>query len=468
MPRDRYPKATFFRVIVEYVGVNWAAVVNENVCSGRTSLSQTALLNEKRRHIQNYKNIIHPFSNFRYYWDILLIVGMIIILLITPYQAAFSITQETLVPTFIKNSLLLLCCGDMFVNISTGYFDKRRSIVEMERKKIIERYVKHGTFFTDLFGSFPTDVIFVNMWNECKVTRKIVSLLLPIVIISMKQPDYTRTNFWIDDADLWDKPTDTQYFFSLLLTIGNCLRSGFLKNDRRNVFDLYVIIIAQIMGTLLMSLLIVRLMQYMKGTYSSKFKYQCAVRQLNQYMRHKQLPRRTQRRIINYYEFRFLHHYFRESDIINTLSLQLRQEIIMLSCQKLVENVSFFDNLPFALLNHIVTLLKSEIFLTNDVIIRANERGNCMYFIGSGTVAVYTISGKEVCHLEDGAYFGEIALVMTDERRVASVVAVEICKLYRLDRVDFTRTIHRYPMLWDNIKKIAIERHERTMMLDTY
>ncbi|XP_035733688.1 potassium/sodium hyperpolarization-activated cyclic nucleotide-gated channel 1-like [Vespa mandarinia] len=478
--------------------------------------SQTALLNEKRRHLQNYKNIIHPFSNFRYYWDILLIVGMTIILLITPYQAAFNITQETLVPIFIKNSLLLLCCGDMFVNVSTGYFDKRRSIVEMKRKKIIERYVKHGTFFTDLFGSFPTDVIFVNMWNECKVTRKIVSLLcifrffslkaytdklaytkkisishyrriiiffwliifihwlscifwlVPIIIISIKQPDYTRTNFWIDDADLWNKPTDTQYFFSLLLTIGNCLRSGFLKNDRRNVFDLYVIIIAQIMGTLLTSLLIARLMQYMKGAYSSKFKYQCAVRQLKQYIRHKQLPRRTQRRIINYYEFRFLQHYFRESNIINTLSLQLRQEIIMLSCQKLVENVSFFDNLPFALLNHIVTLLKSEIFLTNDVIVRANERGNCMYFIGSGTVAVYTISGKEVCHLEDGAYFGEIALVMTDEHRVASVVAVEICKLYRLDRVDFTRTIHRYPMLWDHIKKIAIERYERTMILDTY
>lgn len=27
--------------------------------------SHTAILNEKRRHIRNYKNIIHPFSNFR-------------------------------------------------------------------------------------------------------------------------------------------------------------------------------------------------------------------------------------------------------------------------------------------------------------------------------------------------------------------------------------------------------------------
>lgn len=386
----------------------------------------------------------------------------------------------------------------------------------MERKKIIKRYVKHGTFFTDLFGSFPTDVIFVNMWDEYKITRKIVSLLcmfrsfslkaytdklaytkkisishyrytiiffwliifihwlscifwlVPIVTTSMKQPLYPRTDSWIHAADLWYKSKETQYFFALLLTIGNCLRSGFLKNYQRNMPDHYIVIITQIIGALLMWFLISRLMQYVKGMYSSKFKYEYAIRQLKQYMRHKQLPRRTQRRIINYYEFRFLRRYFHESDIINTLSLQLRQEIIMHSCRKLVENVTFFNNIPFALLNHIVTLLKSEIFLTNDVIIRANDPGNCMYFIGSGTVAVYTISGKEICHLEDGAYFGEIALVMANERRIASVVAVEICELYRLDRVDFARTILRYPMLWDHIKKIAIERHEKTMILDTY
>ncbi|KAF7405036.1 hypothetical protein HZH66_003942 [Vespula vulgaris] len=475
--------------------------------------SYTAILQEKYRQIKNYKNIIHPFSNFRYYWDILLIVGITIILFLTPYQAAFGITQDTLTPTFIKNVLLFICCLDIFVNISTGYYDNRQSIIEMERKKIIKRYMKHGRFFADLFGSFPTDVIFLNMWNEYKVTRKIVSLLcvfrsfslktyinrlahtkliivsyyrnfiiffwliifihwltcifwlVPIATTSMKQPIYPREDSWIHYTDLWYKSKEKQYFYSLLLTIGNCLRSGFLKNDQRNVPDLYVVIIAQITGALGMWFIIAKLMEYMQGAQSSKYRYQSAIRQLKQYMRHKQLPPRIQYRIINYYEFRFQHRYFRKFEIVSTLSLQLRQEIIMHSCRKLVENVTFFNNLPFGILNRIVSLLKSEIFLTNDMIVRANEPGNCMYFIGSGTVAVYTMFGKEICHLEDGAYFGEIALIMEDERRVASVVAVEICELYRLDRADFARTILPYPILWDNIKKTAVERHERTMIL---
>ncbi|XP_043491455.1 potassium/sodium hyperpolarization-activated cyclic nucleotide-gated channel 2-like [Polistes fuscatus] len=424
--------------------------------------SRTSILREKRRHIRNNKEIIHPFSNFRYYWDFLLILGMTINLLIVPYQASFGIIRETLIPGIIKNSLLLLCCADMLVNLSTGYFDKSQSIVEMERKKIIKQYMKHGTFFTDLLGSFPTDVIFVKMWDEYKVTREVVSLIYAFRLFSLNvYISQAIIDSWIHEIDLWYKPESIQYLFSLLITIGNCLRSRLYKSDRQNMPDIYVIIIAEIIGTLITWYLIARLVQYFKGTNSSKLRYQSAVGQLTKYMRHKQLPRHTQRRIIDYYEFRFQQRYFRESDILNTLSLQIRQEIVMHSCRKLVENVTFFNNLPLVILNRIVALLKSEIFLTNDVIVRANEPGNCMYFIGSGTVAVYTVSGKEVCHLKDGAHFGEIALVMADERRVASVVAVEICELYRLDRADFARTIHLYPMMWEQIKNIAIERHEK-------
>lgn len=68
----------------------------------------------------------------------------------------------------------------------------------------------------------------------------------------------------------------------------------------------------------------------------------------------------------------------------------------MHACKKLVENVSFFRNLPMNLLVRIISCLQIQVFLTNDVIIRAGTPGKCMYFISTGTVAVYTKSGKEV------------------------------------------------------------------------
>lgn len=68
----------------------------------------------------------------------------------------------------------------------------------------------------------------------------------------------------------------------------------------------------------------------------------------------------------------------------------------MHSCRKLVENVAFFKNLPLALIVRIVSSLRSEIFLVNDVIVKANTPGNSMFFIATGTVAVFTNSGREV------------------------------------------------------------------------
>lgn len=71
-------------------------------------------------------------------------------------------------------------------------------------------------------------------------------------------------------------------------------------------------------------------------------------------------------------------------------------------------------------------------------------------------------------HLEDGAHFGEIALVMKDELRVASVVAVDICELFRLDRKDFMRAVYPYPDLLNNVQHIAYDRMERTAILDEH
>lgn len=197
-------------------------------------------------------------------------------------------------------------------------------------------------------------------------------------------------------------------------------------------------------------------------------KYSQMVKQLIEFMRHKQLPYYTQKRILTYYEFHYQKNYFRENEIYATISGQLRQEIVMQTCRQLVENVEFFRDLPLNLLIRIVSCLRSEIYLTNDVVVKAKTVGMSMYFISSGTVAVYTASGKEVCHLEDGAYFGEVALVTKDALRVASVIAVEICELYRLDKKDFVKAIHPYPDLLEKIQKIAADRMEKTQMLDEH
>lgn len=70
--------------------------------------------------------------------------------------------------------------------------------------------------------------------------------------------------------------------------------------------------------------------------------------------------------------------------------------------------------------------------------------------------------------MEDGSHFGEIALVMKDQLRTASVVAIEISELLVLEHIDFVRAIHPYPDLLNKIKRIAADRLERISMLDEF
>lgn len=72
------------------------------------------------------------------------------------------------------------------------------------------------------------------------------------------------------------------------------------------------------------------------------------------------------------------------------------QELLLHNYAKLLNNVELFGHLPRAIVTQFAGVLRSEIFMTNDVLVRAGTHGDALYFIASGTVAVYNNVGKEV------------------------------------------------------------------------
>ena len=74
-----------------------------------------------------------------------------------------------------------------------------------------------------------------------------------------------------------------------------------------------------------------------------------------------------------------------------------------------------------------------------------------MYFIQHGTVDILTTSGKVIGQLHDGNFFGEMALLTNDQRRLATVVATSHCDLYSLKRQDFERVVRMYPEVFENM-----------------
>lgn len=124
--------------------------------------------------------------------------------------------------------------------------------------------------------------------------------------------------------------------------------------------------------------------------------------------------------------------------LIVTLSTPapLQREIIINTGQLFAERVELFKNIQKSVVSKIAGSLKKEQFLPNDLvtvsvsrfvtsvkqlcvsfqIMKAGSIGDCMFFIASGTVCVSTTNGKELCHLDDGDHFGEVALIIKNNK----------------------------------------------------
>lgn len=74
----------------------------------------------------------------------------------------------------------------------------------------------------------------------------------------------------------------------------------------------------------------------------------------------------------------------------------LQKEIKMHVYGSFIKKVPIFSTLTTSEIAVLANHLKSKIYLGGDTIFTSRERANCMYFIESGTVAIYTQTGKEV------------------------------------------------------------------------
>lgn len=105
----------------------------------------------------------------------------------------------------------------------------------------------------------------------------------------------------------------------------------------------------------------------------------------------------------------------------------------------------------------VLTKLNFEVFLKGEYIIRTGTKGDRMYFIRSGVVDVLTDDGEIATSLSDGAHFGEICL-LTEDRRVASVVSATIVDLFSLSKTNFQLLLDEYPEMRSVMERIALRR----------
>jgi ATP-binding cassette subfamily B protein len=106
----------------------------------------------------------------------------------------------------------------------------------------------------------------------------------------------------------------------------------------------------------------------------------------------------------------------------------------------------------------------TEVFREDRIIVQQGDPGDRFYLLARGIVEVTRLdeNGHSVslARLEDGDYFGEMAL-LTDHPRNATVRALTPCVCLSLPRDLFDRLLAREPELREHIRKVSAERGVR-------
>ena len=115
-----------------------------------------------------------------------------------------------------------------------------------------------------------------------------------------------------------------------------------------------------------------------------------------------------------------------------------------------LEKVDIFSSLSIEELSQLAQIVDTSQYQEDEILFRQGDPGNYAYIILSGKVELFLESGTEgrqtLLSLEDGACFGEMALLDGKKRSASARISTESL-LARIKRDDFLRVMMRYPTI---------------------
>lgn len=420
-----------------------------------------------------------PRNPLSVFWNFLILLSVAWYGFSVPIEFALKL-EMPIWAQLLDITLSILFLIDMLTIFRTPFL-KNNEIIS-DPVLIRKHYIKHR-FALDLIAVIPWDIVILmvlppqylsaNLIALTRLLRMLRLFRVPIIVANLRKH---TGNAFVDAIYLEtsQKVKMSLLFFWVLIGL-NAIACGWIllhESPAKDPVSIYIqafywlIVtvatvgygditpqtdISRLYATLVM-MVGIGMYGYIIGTVSTTIASANAQQQrrrdkfsaLADFMKSYDIPLNTQNDI-----FRFYEHFLRDrmslaTEILRELPQELQREIDKYVNLFMLRSVPFFTHASHECLMDMVNCLTTTICSPREIIIKAGDKGNEMYFLFHGEVEVLDPKGHQLVRLRAGSFFGEVALLKQVER-IATVRAVTFCDLYVLSRTEFTRVMKSYP-----------------------
>ncbi|KAJ8975766.1 hypothetical protein NQ317_004816 [Molorchus minor] len=452
---------------------------------------RSAQVAEQKRYAKNCVFIVHPFSKFNSIMEVIFVTSWLLSCFIYPV-ANYGISDvdvNTLVYVHgYVNTYLQL--PTMIYFFFVGYVDKKKKQVIIKPINVVWHYLR--TYFVfdfvvtvmplhfgiefaifkycfnnNLYQSATALIIFHifcyyvripvvskgldNMLTLFKIPKMMRYIIMKIIgtylilhlincllfqipeVIYLDYDEWPEES-WLRQANIHfgsNSKLATVYLEGMTVTL--CTFFGIAHQYEVTLTnEQFCLTLVMIFGRLYTLFLLADLLRAFGIARVSESSYEQQISRLNAYMTSKGLPWPLRKKLLKHYEDKFRKHCFNESEIDSTLSERLRTEIFLFSARKLIRGIPILTTLPKSTLGIVIAEMKLYTFSPKEIILRIGTVSDNIYFISSGTVAVYNEAGHELCHLKDSDEFGVVSTATEGIQRYG-LEAIETTEIYYIN-----------------------------------
>lgn len=514
VPPTRRKESIFYKLKKIWFSLILVSTKNSKTIKYLTSECQ--IRNEKKRqyHSRSYF-IIHPLSTLAALYDAFLSLFYFSALFFKLADVAFL--RKHLVGSGknafvirIINVLDVLSWFNLFFMCFVGVITPKDKLILIDFRGIIYFRLKSFLFWAELLSSIPKCIICstsdacgypvwifltgLRLFIICLFNRPIVLLKQTLAYFKIKSStvlviahlsylvafvthvmactgfaisryyfrltgEFPNNITWILHNNIYDEEIRIQYsyaFFKASAQFFGISIDEFQENI--NWAESIVSVINYATGKMINFIMWVAILLVFLGKDLHNSKLQEVITQLKTWTEIKEFPDDLQKRLIDFYHFYYRSRLFSRRKVNKVLPESLRFKVKANLYRTLKKsNIHILTKLSDDDIQNLCRHFVTKIYCPKDVIISVGSQGTAFYLLASGTVAVYSHSGQEVCHLQDGAYFGELALIVNMKVH-ASIVALEMTKVYKISRKYFNKYLLSNPALYEMFMTEGKER----------